>query len=1252
MMKKRRVPQVLWRLFHHRARTLAHTLTSLLPPHSSSPNAQCRFCKGRRCLSCCTGPDAVSFLLRPDDPSDYRSLLDKCFVVVSENAPGITRFSPESHWSQIEIVRAVIETTMLEQSMSSNVICNGYDKRDKSSTIVELLTSSAWCLLLERVGDGIMVYLLKNASVFLRIPDKKHQQVTGPPISDLCRKRFYCTPNSQRQPSSLAPCGPRKKRKRDDNVHPMLKKKQFMSSVSIGESSSSGTCNGCCNHSENYRLTHSHISFSEASSPASSTLTNDYEGSLNQELTESLETLRKRSRPFRWQRCRKRRQLSLQETGVKGLFRTTVGDKQWLPGRLSSSLKPSLGRHYEQCNCLGFQVPQKVSNGAQIDRKSLFFNLESSSSVFPKKHVLNSVKPDSVGSEFLVQSIFGIYDIESALSKICPNGSGLCLMGSTCLYHSLVKLLKILIRRAQYGHHVRLLEKHCVVRTVNPNTIKSGGCISEGEKWEYNVLKKSQCCTADHCNKSPEVSESFSDEIKSYCLNSQVESFIWAVCRSIVPPELLGTPSNWRILRRTISKFIRLRRFERFSLKQCMHKLKTSRFPFLSNKHYFCCMNNEAPKHADGKGVDIQKGSSTLNDAVHIVKVKLLESWIYWFFSSVVVPLLQANFYVTESEHGKQDVYYYRKSVWEKVKNKTIVTCMDQSYQYLDDATTRRIIRKRSFGFSKLRICPKEYGVRLLANLKAPSKLPGKESCLADHSSGIFRGKKLHRRKVRFEHFKSVNRVLRDTHVVLKAMQLKETGKLGSSVFDYNDVYRKLCPFLIGMKSGFTMIPDVFIIVSDVSKAFDTVDQDKLLGVLKDVIRADEYFLQQSHHVIFKKGSLRIHDNRAFLDQNTGSRFKSKLRSVLVNQECSRSVKKKELFFNLNEHVKRNVLQLDKKFYLQRIGIPQGSVLSTLLCSLYYGHLDQNVIFPFLDRTWEPSIPDLSRGHDFQVASAAESSSEDKISSSSRYTLLRFIDDFLFISTSKAQAASFFSRLQRGFRDYNCYMNEKKFCVNFDIGNLPSNRVYSGDDGILFIRWSGLLINSRTLEVQADYTKYLKNHLSSTVTVHYQGKPGRHFKGKLRDYMRPKCHPLFFDSHINSASVVRLNIYQAFLLCAMKFHCYVRDLSCICKFHFGFYAYSIQKSLRYMHRLIKKRMCSLHTGSNFSPILQLEKGEVEWLGLYAYIQVLKRKQSRYKELLSLLKSKLLNHKITGCVSSELSYAVDRSHSSVIWKIKY
>lgn len=78
----------------------------------------------------------------------------------------------------------------------------------------------------------------------------------------------------------------------------------------------------------------------------------------------------------------------------------------------------------------------------------------------------------------------------------------------------------------------------------------------------------------------------------------------------------------------------------------------------------------------------------------------------------------------------------------------------------------------------------------------------------------------------------------------------------------------------------------------------------------------------------------------------------------------------------------------------------------------------------------------------------------------------------------------------------------------------------------------------------------------------------------------------------------------------------------------------------------------METDADFQPILRVEKGEVEWLGLTAYIQVLKRKQTRYKELISLLKVKLMAHKKEKNVSFALKYAVDDSHSSVIWKIKY
>ncbi|KAK4743957.1 hypothetical protein SAY87_010269 [Trapa incisa] len=352
----------------------------------------------------------------------------------------------------------------------------------------------------------------------------------------------------------------------------------------------------------------------------------------------------------------------------------------------------------------------------------------------------------------------------------------------------------------------------------------------------------------------------------------------------------------------------------------------------------------------------------------------------------------------------------------------------------------------------------------------------------------------------------------------------------------------------------------------------------------------------------------------------------------------SKSVKKQEILYNLNEHIKHNILLYDKKFYLQKIGIPQGSIISPLLCSFYFGYLEENVILPFLEKNPEP----------------VATHTEGEIASSHRFLMLRFTDDFLFLTTSREKASRLLSRLKRGFRDFNFQMNEKKFSANFDDGHTlwtQPNKADIGTDGIQFVQWGGLLINSHTLEIQADYSRYLNNHLRSTLTVCWQGKPASHLKERLCNFLRPKCHAIFFDSNVNSAPIVRLNIYQVFVLCAMKFHCYVRDLSCYCKLKPRFYFNAIRRSLGYMKNLIKKRMRARYL-PNIQPVLKLENDEVEWLGLVAYVRVLKRKQTMHKQLLASLNSQLLKHSISRSISPELCFAVDDCHSSVIWKMKY
>lgn len=72
---------------------------------------------------------------------------------------------------------------------------------------------------------------------------------------------------------------------------------------------------------------------------------------------------------------------------------------------------------------------------------------------------------------------------------------------------------------------------------------------------------------------------------------------------------------------------------------------------------------------------------------------------------------------------------------------------------------------------------------------------------------------------------------------------------------------------------------------------------------------------------------------------------------------------------------------MGKQFYRQKVGIPQGSVVSTVLCNLFYGDLERRKL-PFL------TDPDG--------------------------LLLRLIDDFLFITMNRDHAEQFLRLMHDG----------------------------------------------------------------------------------------------------------------------------------------------------------------------------------------------------------------------------------------------
>ncbi|KAG0480484.1 hypothetical protein HPP92_011342 [Vanilla planifolia] len=583
--------------------------------------------------------------------------------------------------------------------------------------------------------------------------------------------------------------------------------------------------------------------------------------------------------------------------------------------------------------------------------------------------------------------------------------------------------------------------------------------------------------------------------------------------------------------------------------------------------------------------------------------------------------------------------------------------------EFLGDSVTWRALRKNISKFVKLRSC--EYRNQA-QNQKKKKKcgIPCDMRSVESQSKPVW--------------YKAVNSTLGELRAILRRIKVEDPIKLGASVFDYNDIYCRFHQFIPLVRKRTAVLPNLYIVVADVCKAFDTIDQDMLISIMNDVIQLDTYVLRSYSKFICTKKSImavperlcfdHVNGNKSSMDSNVNLQLNSS-HCVLIDKGTCADVQKQTLISILTEHLKHNILQIKSNFYLQKIGIPQGSILSSILCCFYYGHLEKHVILPFLKKAFEISSkaslsdPIMQPNEELRYSDVESLLSSKpkmlnspgdtlKCSSKPHNLLLRLIDDFIFISTSKEVAESFFARMRRGFKAYNCYMNLDKFGLNFNVENPPpSQRFFTGADGLRFIPWSGLLINCETLEIQADYTRYWGAHISSSITFKAGDKPGRTLKKKLCDYMRPKCHPLFYDSNINSQAIVSLNAYQAFLLSAMKFHCYLRAMESSSRQSWTYIFDKILLSLRYMYRLIKKRMHELGDRLSIKPVLKLNNADVVWLGLYAYIKVLKKKQSRYGELIHLLKGKIAKHRVDDA-SPHLRYAVDDSHSSMFWKIKY
>ncbi len=127
---------------------------------------------------------------------------------------------------------------------------------------------------------------------------------------------------------------------------------------------------------------------------------------------------------------------------------------------------------------------------------------------------------------------------------------------------------------------------------------------------------------------------------------------------------------------------------------------------------------------------------------------------------------------------------------------------------------------------------------------------------------------------------------------------------------------------------------------------------------------------------------------------------------VFVDQVSYRYESTSLILKLLRQHITENLIKIGKEFYRQKVGIPQGSSLSTLLCSFFYADMEAS----------DPFLKSLRTGE-----------------SGGASLLMRYTDDFLLITSSKRKAKRFYEVMRKGHPEYGCFISPEKTLANFDL---------------------------------------------------------------------------------------------------------------------------------------------------------------------------------------------------------------------------
>jgi telomerase reverse transcriptase len=264
-------------------------------------------------------------------------------------------------------------------------------------------------------------------------------------------------------------------------------------------------------------------------------------------------------------------------------------------------------------------------------------------------------------------------------------------------------------------------------------------------------------------------------------------------------------------------------------------------------------------------------------------------------------------------------------------------------------------------------------------------------------------------------------------------------------------MFPKLVAFKASLREQNLEHSPLFFAKVDVQTCFDTIPQSRLLNMVDSLMSMQAY--ETGKHVeVSPLGALQRLDGqhvdplpvKRYVSHSGGAKdvasfhqlvqnkfVGTKSNTIFVNTDLQQQETKDDLMRLLREHVERNLVKIGKKFYRQKKGIPQGSILSTILCNFFYAELERDILSFVLG-------PDC--------------------------LLLRLLDDFLLITVNRQHAERFVRVMHRGHADYGVVVKSSKSLANFDVVADTGHCIPKVAPNSKF-PYCGVCIDTETLEI-------------------------------------------------------------------------------------------------------------------------------------------------------------------------------------------